>query len=719
MLDVPTFTADLPGVADGRRTLFAELARLAKPEAELSVSEFADRYRVVSPESGSPFPGPWRTDRVSYVREPTDCLHPDHPSRRVTLKFSAQTGKSEVGVNWFCFIVDRAPGPMLTVLPTGAESIKYNRVKIQPTVDASPRIRRRVRPENSRDEAASTTAFKRFAGGFNQITSASSSKGLQMVSIRWLILDEISGFLRDVDGRGSPSSQARSRLKAFGDLAKELALSTPGMAGECEISDLYDASDRRRFYIPCPHCGDFGTLKYDKMLAPSPATSNRAAFVCEGCGGVLEEAHRGPMVTGGRWVPTWVPDDAEPVPAVIPAAEIEDYAVPPCTGRVSGREPGYAIWAYSPMESWSDIWTRGQAARADPAMLKVFTQQDLGEPYEPKNDTPDWEKLLGARKAWKRGVVPWPAAVLTGFIDVQGNRFEWGLWAWGEGFQGWLVDRGVIAHDYTDDQAWAAIDALTARRWPTAGGGEVDVLHWGIDTGAFSQALYDRVGRRHTLLATKGDNRPSAAPLKKGRADLRDHRGRSIAGRRLNLAFIGNFDLKLSIYEGLRSLVAGPEPGGAWRPGTLHLPDWIGEDELRQLTAEVLIDPREYEAGAANKRRGALIKTGERREWRKKPHQPNEALDIVVGARALAWGEGAGQLTASEWRERAAAAHRVGEQATLFSAPLVEPGTPAKASPPTRGVSEEQIEQIQRVVEALGAESARAWPPRRNACQTN
>jgi phage terminase large subunit GpA-like protein len=108
MLDVPH---DLPGVADGRRTLFAELARLAKPEAELSVSEFADRYRVVSPESGSPFPGPWRTDRVSYVREPTDCLHPDHAARRVTLKFSAQTGKSEVGVNWFCFIVDRAPGP--------------------------------------------------------------------------------------------------------------------------------------------------------------------------------------------------------------------------------------------------------------------------------------------------------------------------------------------------------------------------------------------------------------------------------------------------------------------------------------------------------------------------------------------------------------------------------------------------------------------------------
>jgi phage terminase large subunit GpA-like protein len=719
MLDVPN--EGFTGVASGRRILFDELARLARPEVDLTVSEFADKFRVVSPESGSPFPGPWRTDRVPYLREPTDCLHPDHPARRVTLKFSAQTGKTEVGVNWFCFVVDRAPGPMLSVLPTGAESIKYNRVKLQPTIDASPRIRQRVRPENSRDEAASTTAFKRFSGGFNQIVTASSSKGLQMISVRWLVLDEISGFPRDVHGRGSPSSQARSRLKAFGDLAKELAISTPGMAGECEISDLYDASDRRRFFVPCPHCGDYGLLKYEAMLAPSPATSNRAAFVCAACGGVLEEAHRGPMVAGGRWVATWVPDDAEPVPAVIPAGSIDDYAILPCSGRVAGREPGYAIWsAYSPMESWTDIWQRGQDARADPAQLKVYVQQFLGEPFEPRNDTPDWEKLLASRKAWTRGVVPWPASVLTGFVDVQGNRLEWGLWAWGEGFQGWLIDRGVISHDYTEDAAWAAIDALTSRRWPTAGGGEIDVIQWGIDTGAFTQALYDRVGRRRGLLATKGDNRPSAAPLKKGRADLRDHRGRPIAGKRLNLAFIGNFDLKLSVYEGLRSLVAGPEPGGTWRPGTLHLPDWIGEDELRQLTAEVLIDPRDYEAGAANRKRGALIKTGERREWRKKPHQPNEALDIVVGARALAWGEGAGQLTGSDWRERAAEAHGALEQPTLFSAPLIAPREPAEAPWPSSQRNE--IEQVVAAAAKLkaaaeasgesGGERKILWAPR-------
>ena len=655
LYDPARLRAELPYLPVAREVLFGAFIRYGTPETELTVSEFADRYRVVSSESGSPFPGPWKTSRVPYLREPMDCLHPDHPSRRVTLKFSAQTGKSEVGVNWFCYIVDRAAGPMLTVLPTGEEAVKYNRVKIQPTIDASPQIRHRVAKENSRDEAASTTAFKRFAGGFNQIVTASSSKGLQMVSIRWLILDEVSGYLRDVDGRGSPSAQARSRQKAFGDLAKELAISTPGMAGECEISDLFADSDRRRYFIPCPHCGAFGTLKYENMLAPSLATHHRAAFGCEGCGGIIEQAHREAMIAAGRWVPTFREEGSEPVPATIAPEEIESFAVPPCTGAFVAKQPGYALWsAYSPMEAWTDIWKRGEDARGDTVKEKVFTQQDLGEPYEPKSDTPDWEKLLSCRKPWKRGVIPWPASVLTGFIDVQGNRFEWGLYGWSEGFQGWLIDRDVINRDYNDPLAWAEIDALTARRWLTKGGREVDVLQWGIDTGAFTQALYDKVSGRHALLATKGDNRARALPLVKRRADLKGPNNQVIAGRRIDLAFIGNFDLKMSVYEGLRSLVAGPDLAGNWRQGTLHLPDWVGEDELKQLTAEALVDPRDYKPGA---KRGALIKPGDHREWRKKPHQPNEGLDIAVGCRALAWGEGAGRLSPARWREIAAEVH--------------------------------------------------------------
>lgn len=696
--------AVLPDLPDGRKVLFDALIRGATPETDLTVSEHAERYRVVSPESGSPFPGPWKNSRVPYVREPQDCLHPDHPARQIALKWSAQTAKTEIGVNWFCFIVDRAPGPTMMVLPTGDEATKYNRVKLQPTIDASPRIRHRVKAENSRDEAASTTAFKRFGGGFCQIVTASSSKGLQMVSIRWLILDEVSGYLRDVDGRGSPSAQARKRQKAFGDLAKELAISTPGMAGECEISDLFEASDRRRFYLPCSHCSAYGTLKYDNMQAPCAATNWRATFACEACGGIIDQTAQDAMLAGGRWIATRTRDDEAPVPAIIAADEIDRYTVAPCQARVVAWQPGYALWAaYSPMESWSDIWKRGDEARGDPVKEKVFTQQDLGESYEPRSDTPDWEKLLNVRDTtMRRGVVPWPAAVLTGFLDVQGNRFEWGLWAWGEGFQGWLVDRGIITHDYTEDAAWNAIDALTARTWPTAGGRNLDVLQWGIDTGAFSQALYDRVSGRHALLATKGDNRPRSAPIKKTRADLRGSDGRPIAGRRIDLGLIGNFDLKMSIYEGLRSLVAGRDADGKYRANALHLPEWIGEDELKQLTAESLVDPRDYRAGAV--KRGALVKPGDQREWRKKPHQPNEALDIAVGARALAWGEGAGQLTAQRWRELAAEAHGPRQpEPDLFNT------APALAPRPSQPAAPAPVESIDAQLERLGKANAERW----------
>ncbi len=110
---------------------------------------------------------------------------------------------------------------MMMVLPSIEEALKFNRIKLQPTIDASPRIAHKVLPVSSRDEQGSTTSFKKFAGGFAQIVNAGSSKGLQMVSIKYLAMDEVTGYAKDVDGRGSPRDQARSRQKFYGDLAKE------------------------------------------------------------------------------------------------------------------------------------------------------------------------------------------------------------------------------------------------------------------------------------------------------------------------------------------------------------------------------------------------------------------------------------------------------------------------------------------------------------------
>ena len=49
-----------------------------KPDPLLTVSQWADRYRVLSQRASSE-PGRWRTERTPYLKEIMDCLSPSSP----------------------------------------------------------------------------------------------------------------------------------------------------------------------------------------------------------------------------------------------------------------------------------------------------------------------------------------------------------------------------------------------------------------------------------------------------------------------------------------------------------------------------------------------------------------------------------------------------------------------------------------------------------------
>ena len=87
------------------------------PEPTLSVSEWADTYRVLS-STASAEPGQWRTARTPYLREIMDCLSPFYPAQRIVVQAGAQIGKTECGNNWMGYVIHRSPGPMLMVQPT-------------------------------------------------------------------------------------------------------------------------------------------------------------------------------------------------------------------------------------------------------------------------------------------------------------------------------------------------------------------------------------------------------------------------------------------------------------------------------------------------------------------------------------------------------------------------------------------------------------------------
>lgn len=669
------------------RLLLTTLYRKAEPVEELTVSEYADRFRKVSPESGSPWPGDWRTERMPHVREPQDCLHPDHPARQVTLKWAAQTAKTEVGVNWFAFIVDRAAGPMLTMLPSMDEAIKYNRVKLQPTIDASPALRLRVKKENQRDEAASTSAFKRFAGGFNQIVTASSSKGLQMISVKYLIAEEVTGYPYDTDGRGDPLEQGKARQKAYTQNLKRLVSGTPGHKATCRITAAFEEGDRRRRYVPCPHCETFQVLTEDALQPPSESTAYMAAFACLSCGGLIEEHHKAEMLGRGEWISTRpIPSEDDPeaepvaVPDTIARAQMDRYRCAPKDGRCREFEPSYELWtAYSPAETWQSIWEGWEKAKASPVLLKVFTQQTLGRAWEDGAGEVEHEKLHAAREDIRAGIATADHPLATGMIDLQGDRLEWGVWVWGPQAQGVLLDRGIIPFAPETVEALAGIDELLARTWPAMTGGILEVARWGIDGSNWSNWVRQiSAGRGHKLWVLEGAEKKTAPIIgTPKRLPIKDKYGRVLS--KAIVYPTGVFDLKHTIYRGLRQFAAGPMEGGAWLPGTLRLPrEIVDEAYCRQLTAEVCIDPAQEAKG--NARRKLHEKPGDHRIWLKRAGWANEALDIVVGCRALAWKLGIdtmGPQQWAKWRERLAPPEGV---ADLFDG-VPPPASAAPAKP--------------------------------------
>lgn len=673
-----------PDLPNGGEVLLSAFAAASRPVEDLTISEWADRYRIVSAESGSPWPGPFRTERVPYLREPQDCLHPDHPARRVTCRWAAQLGKSTMIENWFGYVVDQAPGSMMIVLPTLEEAVKFNRVKLQPTIESSPRIAHRVAPVNSRDEAGSTTAFKRFAGGFCQIVNAGSSKGLQMVSIKYLAMDEVTGYPRDVDGRGSPRDQARARQKMYGDLAKEWQGSTPGIVGECPISEDFEAGDQRSYYVPCPHCGVYQALGFDALRGPDAEAGLPAHFRCRSCSEPILDGHKGEILARGVWIPTFVDDGGEAVPDTIPADEVDRWACPPCEGRCRDRQPSYQLWAaYAPRERFAAIWERWQDAEGDTTKHRVFAQQDLAEPYDPGAVSVEWEKIVeAARKSdFERQVIPPDAAIVVSAADVQSYGIKWLVYAIGPRGQRYLIDRDLFegAPDQVDDPWIALADAL-GRTYRTASGGMKGIDLSGVDSGFATDRVYRFAAGRPNCYALDGRWGTGlpwlGTPV---RREIRDRRKKVVA--RVLLYPVGTYDIKTEVVAGLANLVQGPDPTGMFPRGTVRLPASLAdEDFAKELTAERLVDPDEDALAQSARRRRRMINSRGGKQWKKLVGRKNDWFDATVYAFALAWHiEHKRRLTADRWADLIVSVHGKAAEPDLFTA--ADEGPFRKAAP--------------------------------------
>jgi phage terminase large subunit GpA-like protein len=614
---------DVLRAADLVDGLFAEFMR---PPANLTVSQWADEHRMLSGKASSE-PGPWRTDRTPYLRAIMDDLSARSRVQEVDVMFAAQLGKSESGMNWLGYIVDQEPGPTMIVQPTTDMAKRFSRQRIAPMLDETPQLRKKIEDNRSRDEA-NTTLMKDFAGGVLVVSGANSAASLRSMPVRYLFLDEIDAYPLDVDGEGDPVALAEKRTSTFAR-RKILKVSTPTTKGFSRIESAYLNSDRRRFMVPCPHCGEHQVLewgsdkdhglKFDKDELDQPVLES-IHYVCRHNGCCIAEHHKTAMLASGYW-------------------QAERESARP------GKLTGYHLSAlYAPLGwvSWADLvqqWheARTAAAAGDVSKLKTFVNTVLAETWEEQGDKVAHHELARRAEEYPLGVIPKGGLLAVQSVDVQGDRIERRVWAYGRGQESWLVDREIIYGDpaIEEGQPESVWTTLTERiRTPLlhASGSQLLISATAIDSGGHHTQQVYVYGRAHAssnVLVVKGASVRGKAPLGKPSDIDVTHKGKKLP-RGVKLWPIGTDTVKSLLYARLRLQSAGP--------GYIHLPKALAEtDEFEQLTAERLVTK--------------YVKGHPRMEWVKPNGKRNEALDCAVYAYAAVCWLGIERFTEVQWQK--------------------------------------------------------------------
>ncbi len=236
--------------------------KLFTPPPRLTVSEWADRFRRLSPESSAES-GTWRTSRAEYQRGIMDVAT-DPRVKNVVFMSSAQVGKTEILNNVCGYFIDQNPKPILFLQPTLEMAEAWSKDRFNPMVRDTEVLSNRV-GDSRLKSSGNTLLHKIFPGGHITIAGANSPSSLASRPIARVFCDEVDRYPLSAGAEGDPVSLARKRTTTFYD-AQTWEVSTPTIKGVSRIEARYEESDKRKYYVPCPDCNKKQVLKWSNVL---------------------------------------------------------------------------------------------------------------------------------------------------------------------------------------------------------------------------------------------------------------------------------------------------------------------------------------------------------------------------------------------------------------------------------------------------------------------
>jgi phage terminase large subunit GpA-like protein len=419
-------------VKDLKRSLWKEF----EVEEKLSVTQWADTKRKL-PES-SALSGQWQTSWTPYLKGPMDAFSDPH-IREIVMMFSTQVGKTESMLNMVGWTADCDPGPSAWIGPDEITVKEFCVERIQPLFDLSDDLIKRL--SSNKDEINKHGI--RLDRMRLHILWAGSPARLSSRPIRYMFRDELDKWPRFSGREADPVELSNERLRTYKDIYKAVDVSTP-TTKEGYIHKAYEKTDKRKYYVPCPHCGHYQILLKKQIKVPEHERDTDkirllklAWYECEECGEKIFDRHKHEMLINGQWVPDGCTIDKEGV----------IHGEIPKTDRA-----GFWLNAlYSPWLTFSDIIAKWFEVCNDPPKLMNFINSWLAEVWEERTKETRIDVIQKRCADYEKEVVPDAALVLTAAIDTQDyDSFYLTIRAWGYDQESWLIKEEKIYGTWDD-----------------------------------------------------------------------------------------------------------------------------------------------------------------------------------------------------------------------------------------------------------------------------
>ncbi|EFK0565873.1 phage terminase large subunit family protein [Escherichia coli] len=635
----------------------------------MRVADAVAQYMRVPMGAGNSVP--WDPLVAPYVIEPMNCLA-SREYDAVIFVGPARTGKT-IGLidGWVIYNVICDPADMLIIQMTEEKAREHSKKRLARTFRVSPEVVSRLSP-NKNDNNVYDRTF--LAGNYLKIGWPSVNI-MSSSDYKCVALTDYDRFPEDIDGEGDAFSLASKRTTTFMSSGMTLVESSPGRDVKdvkwrrtspheapptTGILSLYNRGDRRRWYWPCPHCGEYfqpcGDVVAGFRDIADPVLASEAAYIqCPSCSGRIMPEQKRELNGRGVWL-----RDGESI-----NADGSRYGDPRRSRIASFWMEGPAAAYQTLSQLVYKLLTAEQEyeTTGSEETLKTVINTDWGLPYLPRASMEQRKSELLEQRAEPvpSRSVPDGVNFLVATVDVQAGRhrrFVVQVTGYGSRGERWIIDRYNITQSLRGDsdgesqridpasypEDWdVLLTDVFHKSWPLASdpSQQMRLMAMAVDSGGedgvtdnaykfWRRCRRDGLGKRIYLF--KGDSIRRAKLITR---TFPDNTGRT--GRRAQAA--GDVPLWLLQTDALKDRVNN----ALWRdspgPGYVHFPDWLGSWFYDELT---------YEERSSDGK------------WSKPGRGANEAFDLMVYAEALVilhgyekirWPDAPGWASRETWLE--------------------------------------------------------------------